>query len=340
MAPIASAGEVRRDEDPAPEDPRRQDRLRDSPLDHDEDRQQDCRAGEEHEALGRRPRPGDSAFEQREDQHRDRGGEHGRAGHVDPMAAALDMLMQVAVNEHDRRKPQRDVEEEDPAPRPVLGEEAADQGTDDRGHAPHARDVTLDPPPLRRLVQVSDDRRRHREDRACSDPLHAAEDDQREHAPGDAAEHRADEEDPDPEQQQRLPAEDVGEAPVDRHEHGLREQVDREEPGKLVEPTEVANDLRDRGRDDRGVDRRQADREEQRRDDQPARAGRDLLGQRPRRSSIASSRRQRGRTFTLRSRKTERPRSASISGRASVPIWRTIEPPLPTRICFCESVST
>ena len=34
------------------------------------------------------------------------------------------------------------------------------------------------------------------------------------------------------------------------------------------------------------------------------------------------------------------PSSASISGRARVPISLTIEPPLPTRICFCDSVST
>jgi len=30
----------------------------------------------------------------------------------------------------------------------------------------------------------------------------------------------------------------------------------------------------------------------------------------------------------------------SISGRARRPISRTIEPPLPTTICFCDSVST
>ena len=47
-----------------------------------------------------------------------------------------------------------------------------------------------------------------------------------------------------------------------------------------------------------------------------------------------------GRTLTTSSRNTGWPSSASISGRARVPISRTIAPPLPTRICFCESVST
>ena len=62
--------------------------------------------------------------------------------------------------------------------------------------------------------------------------------------------------------------------------------------------------------------------------------------QSPSRSSMASSRRQWGRTLTWRSRKMPLPRSASISGRARVPISRTTRPPLPTTICFCDSVST
>src|SRR5215211_320405 len=60
----------------------------------------------------------------------------------------------------------------------------------------------------------------------------------------------------------------------------------------------------------------------------------------PNRSSRRSSRRQRGLTFTCRSRNTLWPTSASISGRARVPISLIIRPPPPTTICFCESVST
>ena len=45
-------------------------------------------------------------------------------------------------------------------------------------------------------------------------------------------------------------------------------------------------------------------------------------------------------TLTTSSRKTGWPRSASTSGRARVPISLTIAPLLPTRICFCDSVST
>ena len=60
----------------------------------------------------------------------------------------------------------------------------------------------------------------------------------------------------------------------------------------------------------------------------------------PSRSSILGSRRHFGRTLTTSSRKTECPTRASTSGRARVPISRTIAPFFPTRIPFCDSVST
>jgi len=56
--------------------------------------------------------------------------------------------------------------------------------------------------------------------------------------------------------------------------------------------------------------------------------------QMPSRSSIAASRRHFGRVLTLSSRKTCRPSSCSISGRARVPICLITEPPRPTTICF------
>ena len=62
--------------------------------------------------------------------------------------------------------------------------------------------------------------------------------------------------------------------------------------------------------------------------------------QKPSRSSIRGSRRHFGRTLTVSPRKTGCPTSASTSGRARVPISRTIAPRLPTRMPFCDSVST
>src|SRR4051812_38725580 len=71
----------------------------------------------------------------------------------------------------------------------------------------------------------------------------------------------------------------------------------------------------------------------------PVRVGRAVDAQSPSRSSIVSLRRHLGDALTLSSRKTLRPRSCSMPGRAHVPISRTIAPPLPIRICFCDSVS-
>src|SRR5262245_8307109 len=62
--------------------------------------------------------------------------------------------------------------------------------------------------------------------------------------------------------------------------------------------------------------------------------------QMPSRSRSRSSRRHFGLTLTCSSRKTWCPSRCSISGRARTPISFTTEPPLPTTICFCDSVST
>ena len=65
-------------------------------------------------------------------------------------------------------------------------------------------------------------------------------------------------EDPDADQHDRLAADEVGELAVDRHRHGLGQQVDREQPRELGEPAEVVDHRRDGGREDRRVDRDQA----------------------------------------------------------------------------------
>ena len=67
-----------------------------------------------------------------------------------------------------------------------------------------------------------------------------------------------DQEQPDPEQHDRLAAEGVGELGVHRHRHRLGQQVHREQPRELGEPADVADDRRHRGREDRRVDRDQA----------------------------------------------------------------------------------
>ena len=64
------------------------------------------------------------------------------------------------------------------------------------------------------------------------------------------------------------------------------------------------------------------------------------LGATPAWSRIRSLSRQSALTLTCRSRKTRVPKNRSRSCLASVPIWRTMAPPWPMTIGFCEARST
>ncbi len=140
-------------------------------------------------------------------------------------------------------------------------------GPDDRGRAPHAGDVALHPGPLLHGVQVADDGDRHRQHRTGADALDRPGDDQGRHAPRDAAQDRAGHEHRDAEEQHRSPPDDVGQLAVQRHRHGLRQQVDGEQPGELREATQVADDRGHGRRDDRRVERDQRRRQHQRDED-------------------------------------------------------------------------
>ena len=151
-------------------------------------------------------------------------------------ARRIDLLVEVR-HEHPGGEPaERDVDEEDPAPAEVLGEHPAEGRADHRGGAPDAGDVALHPGPLLDRVEVADHGDGHRQHRAGADALHGAGDDQRRHAPGHAAQHRAGQEHGDAEEQHRPAADDVGELAVERGGDGLGQQVDGEQPGELREP--------------------------------------------------------------------------------------------------------
>ena len=65
-----------------------------------------------------------------------------------------------------------------------------------------------------------------------------------------------------------LAAVEVAELAVERADDGRREQVRRDDPREVLEPAEVADDRRQRGRDDRLVERREQHDEHQRAEDQ------------------------------------------------------------------------
>ena len=252
--PDAQRDEAGRQEQPSAQDPQGEDRLGRPPF-HEHEGDEEHGAGGEHgDARGRGPGPGLAALQDTEDEQGHRAHQQDRARVVDAVPATLDAFVEVPPDQHAGEEAERHVDEEDPAPEVQLGEEAAERRSDDRGRAPDAGDVALDPGPLRDGVDVAGDGDRHRLDRAGAEALQGTEGDERRHAPRQAAQDGTQQKDPDAEQHERLSADRVGELRVDRDRHGLGEQVDREQPGERGEPAELADDRRNRRRQHRGVD--------------------------------------------------------------------------------------
>jgi hypothetical protein len=119
-----------------------------------------------------------------------------------------------------RRDADRYVQVEHPAPSGhpqdlVLAcEEAAQDRADDAGGAEHREEVALVPGALAGRHDVADDGQGQRHQAACADALDGAERGQLVHVLGQTAEHRADDEDGDREQEEGPPAVDVGELAV------------------------------------------------------------------------------------------------------------------------------
>src|SRR5215208_3359466 len=92
--------------------------------------------------------------------------------------------------EHAERK----VDEEDPAPRQVRREVAAEERAGDARETEGGAEHPLVAPALARRDDVGDDRLRAHHQPAAAEPLDGAEEHELHHAAAHAAEHRADEE--------------------------------------------------------------------------------------------------------------------------------------------------
>lgn len=81
---------------------------------------------------------------------------------------------------HDRgrAKPERHVDEKDPRPREMVGDEPAGERPGDAREAPDAAEHALDLRPLLGRVDVRDDRHADRHERPGPEPLDRAEDDE------------------------------------------------------------------------------------------------------------------------------------------------------------------
>ena len=136
------------------------------------------------------------------------------------------------------------VDVEDPVPREVVDEEAAEQRPD---HGRDAEDAAHQPrvaPAVARRDDVADRGLRADHQRAAAEALDRAEEDQRRHAAGESAEDRSEQEDDEGHLEHELAAEEVAELARQRRAHGRREHVGGDDPGELRRAAEVADDGR------------------------------------------------------------------------------------------------
>ena len=176
----------------------------------------------------------------------------------------------------EREDPDRDVDEEDPVPADVVGDEAAEGRPDEGGEAEDGPEEALVLAALGGREEVADDGQRDREERPGADPLDAPEEDQLLHRLAQAGQRGADQEDRDPEEEQRLAPEDVGELAVEGDGDRGGQQVDRDDPGVEVVAVQVGDDRRQRRPHDRLVEGAEEEGQEDRPQDLEAGAAGEL----------------------------------------------------------------
>ena len=128
-----------------------------------------------------------------------------------------------ALREHERGDPDRQVDEEDPAPGEVVDEPAAEDRAEDRPEQHRHADDRHHAADAVRAGGLREDRHAERHQHAAAEALQDAEGDQRARPPGEAGEHRAADEEGDRDHVQALGAEAVG-GPAGERDHGGERQ--------------------------------------------------------------------------------------------------------------------
>ncbi len=250
----------------------RQDRLRCAALDDAEHGERDHGQRGQAEDLRRGPvvlvaAPGGDQHE-RGDADRE---QHG-AEPVDAVLGAVARQVHPGGQDHQGQAAERQVDVERPAPRQVVGDEAADQRAGDHRDRHDAGDHALVAAPLAGRHQVTDDRHDADHQAAGAEALHGPERDELDHAVAGTAEHRgaghsaergADQEDNDRRKEDGLAAVEVTELAPDRRRNGRAEHVGGDHPGEVVEASELADDARQRRADDHVVEHREHHRDHQ-----------------------------------------------------------------------------
>ena len=230
----------------------------------------------------------------------------------------LDRRVEGRGDHGERGRPDRKVDVEDPPPGQVVDEKAAEQGADHGREPEDGAEEALVAAAVARRDDVPDDGHRHDQEPAAAESLQRAEGDQLRHVLADPAQRRADQEDDDRRLEDDLAAVEVADLAVQRTRNRRREQVRGHDPGEMGEPAEVADDRRQRGRDDRLVERREQQHQQERAEDQAH-----ALGLRRHAASARRSSSVRPSRFSRRSNRPaqseERSRAASIRAASDSP---------------------
>ena len=139
----------------------------------------------------------------------------------------------------------------------LAGEEAADDRAEHARGAEDGEEVALVLGALPRRHDVADDRQREREQAAGAEALDGAEGGELPHRLGEAAQHRADDEDGDRGDEERPAAVEVGQLAVERRADRGGDEVGGRRPRLDRQAVQVVGDGADRGRDDGLVERGQ-----------------------------------------------------------------------------------
>jgi hypothetical protein len=219
------------------------------------------RRGDHREALGQQEKHAErvaaGAAEVADAQH---GGQQGRAeqhdaADVEVRVSALRYVRDDHRAEHKQEQPDRDVDQEDPAPGPVGHEQAAEHRADDAAHREDAGEQPERPVPAR-AEPVGDDPGRGGHERAPAERLDGSEHDQQVDVIGEAAAEGGGREQDDGAQEDLLAAVLVAELSGQRHDKHLAERVHGDRPGTPVHlGVQVMLDGRQSGRHDGLVDR-------------------------------------------------------------------------------------
>ena len=246
----------------------RQDRLS-SPRLHEHERgKHDDTCDDEGDHLRRAPGVGRAAETRVEDDRGEAAREQDRAEVVDRLPGSIGASLEDDADHGERDEADRQVDVEDPAPGEVVDEEAAEQRPDHGRDAEDPAEVALVAAAFAGRDDVPDHGDRDHDQAAGAEPLDRAETDQLGHVLAQPAQHRAGEEDHDRRLQHDLSAVEVAQLAVHRTDHRRGEQVRRDDPGELRDSSEVADDRRQRRRDDRLVERGEQQHEQERAEDQ------------------------------------------------------------------------